>query len=321
MQSSLLEIKKLIGNTKLFKLDIPYCNFYAKLEFQNPFGSIKDRPAFYIINNAVKRKLITPKSIVIESTSGNFGIAVGFICKAIGIKFISVIDPNISSSKENLLNLICDRVIKVTSRDITGGYLLTRIETVKRFISETPYSYNLNQYENEDNFLSHYFGLADELCNDLKQIDYVFISVSSGGTVIGLSIRLKEKFPNIYIVAVDVEGSVIFTNAPKPRVISGLGASIRSPLMDKALIDEIVILTQREIVEGCNELLHRHSVFAGASSGAAYMAGKKVMKGRKNKNANAIFICPDHGSSYIDSIYSIEWVKNNIEKMDYEISK
>ena len=321
MHNAILEIGKLIGNTKLFKLDIRYCNLYAKLEFQNPFGSIKDRPAFYILNNAIKKEWITQNSVVIESTSGNFGIALAFICKTIGIKFISVIDPNISISKERLLNLICDRVIKVNTKDITGGYLLNRIETVKKFILETPYSYNPNQYENEDNFLSHYFGLADELCNNLKQIDYLFISVSSGGTIIGLSTRLKERFPNIYIVAIDVEGSVIFTNLPKARVISGIGASIRSPLMDKALIDEIVILSQAEIVIGCNELLHVHSVFAGASSGAAYMAGKKVMKRENNKNANAIFICPDHGSSYIDSIYSTEWVKKNIGRQDYEISE
>jgi N-(2-amino-2-carboxyethyl)-L-glutamate synthase len=304
-------IGKLIGNTRVHKLQFAG-NLYVKFEFQNIFGSVKDRPAFYILKKAIEAGLIDQDTIVIESTSGNFGIALAHICKALQIRFIPVIDPNISKAKEKLLELISYKIIKVTEKDHTGGYLLTRIRTVQNFLKRTPNSYNPNQYDNPDNYLSYFHTLGKEICQQFERLDYVFISVSSCGTVIGLSRKLKEQYPALRVVAVDIEGSMIFSDVPKVRKISGIGASKRSSLLDMGSIDEVVILSQDEIVAACYELLNKHSLFLGASSGAAYAGAKRILEKYGNAATQSLFISPDHGNAYLDNIYSQEWLNGNV---------
>jgi N-(2-amino-2-carboxyethyl)-L-glutamate synthase len=310
---SLAAIENLIGNTFLHQLKFPYCNLYTKLEYQNCFGSIKDRPALYILKKLCYENKLTADQVIVESTSGNFGIALAGICRAIGLKFVAVIDPNISLQKEQLLRLLSHDVIKVTERDETGGYLINRIKTVNEFVSINKNSFNPNQYENPDNYLSYYNTLGTEICKSFTKLDYAFISVSSGGTIIGLSRKLKEEFPSIKIVGVDVEGSVIFSNVAKKRHLSGLGASKRTPLLEKALIDDFVILSEREIVGACKELLTYHSLLVGPSAGAAYCAAKNLMSHENRNNANALFITPDSGSGYLDTIFNDTWISINIE--------
>lgn len=135
---SLARIESLIGNTTLLKLDEPLANIYTKLEYENFFGSIKDRAALFIMKKAILTGAIHPDNIVIESTSGNFGIALAGICKMLGLKFIPVIDPNICLQKEQLLKLLAYDIIKVTQRDKTGGYLLNRLKVVSEFLAANP---------------------------------------------------------------------------------------------------------------------------------------------------------------------------------------
>jgi N-(2-amino-2-carboxyethyl)-L-glutamate synthase len=306
------QVEPLIGNTPVQKLDIIDLNIFAKLEYYQFTESIKVRPAYYILKNAILNNLINENTQVIESSSGNFGIALASLCSMLGIKFIPVIDANTTPGKEKILRLLSHNVIKITERDATGGYLLNRIKTVKEHQQNYPNSFNPNQYENPENYLSYYNGMGKEICKQFDKLDYVFISVSSGGTIAGLSRRLKEKFKDIKIVAVDVEGSLIFTNQSKARHVGGLGSSLRTPTIDKAVIDEVVILSEREIVSGCRELLKEQMIFGGASSGAAYYAAKKTMRKLADASLNSLFICPDHGSSYIDTVYDDVWTEENI---------
>ena len=305
-------LEDLIGKTKLYKLNYSYGNLYAKLEQQNFFGSIKDRPAFYILKKAIEENLINEDSTVIESTSGNFGIALAGICKALKIKFIPVIDPNVSTEKENILRLNCSEIIKISEPDKTGGFLLNRIAAVRKYLKEHENAYTPNQYENPNNYMAYYHSLGDEIGDKFAKLDYAFISVSTGGTITGLSNRLKEQYKNIVIIAVDVEGSLIFSDKPKIRKISGMGASLRTAFFDKAIIDDFIILSQAEIVQGCQDLLTEHNLFLGSSSGAAYAAANKVLKKMNKKTINAIFISPDAGISYLDTIYNNEWVAKNM---------
>ena len=310
---ALKQLESSIGNTKLHKLNFSFGNLYTKLESQNIFGSIKDRAAYYIIKKAIDDNLIGKDSTIIESTSGNFGVSLANISNALGINFIPVIDPNISKEKEAHLKLLCPKLIKVTERDETGGYLLNRIKAVEKYVSEYPNVFNPNQYENSNNYLAYYHSLGEEICNSFSRLDYAFISVSTGGTITGVSMRLKEKFKDIVIIAVDVKGSMIFCNEPKIRKITGMGASKRSVLFNNAMIDDYVILPEPDIVKGCHDLLLRHNLFLGASSGAAFFAAKTIL-GKLNKpNVNAVFISPDAGYAYLDSIFNNEWLtKNNL---------
>lgn len=328
MLPQLRQIAGRIGNTPIYELSDRQLNLFVKLEYFNYTGSIKDRPAFNIMQEAIAAGKINRNSIVVESSSGNFAISLATICAKLNIKFIAVIDPNISKTYEQLLNIICFKVIKVTRPDVTGGYLLTRLEMVRSLVNSNPDIYWTNQYENPGNYLSYYNGLGNEINDYFSQLDYLFVGVSTGGTITGLSLKLKEKFPNSKIIAVDVKGSIVFGGQPSKRYVSGIGASITSPVLDKACIDEVIYVSQPEILDGCERLLKDHMVFGGASTGAVYSAIKKYFEGMHlAAKPNVAFLCTDKGSGYLDSIYSEQWknwllnkLQNNVVSEDYALS-
>jgi cysteine synthase A len=194
--------------------------------------------------------------------------------------------------------------------------LLTRIQAVKQICAQDPNAFWTNQYHNPCNYLGYYDTLGAEICNSFESLDYVFVAVSSGGTITGLSRKLKEKFKDVTIVAVDVEGSVIFGNCPQRRYISGLGSSMVPGILKDALIDRVVLVPQLDIIKGCYELLDEQTIFAGASSGAAYRAVKDFFTGSApGCLPTALFICADKGSAYMNTIYNAEWVDGILRKM------
>lgn len=310
IRQKLSAIERLIGNTPLFELDDPGLRVSLKLEGCNFSGSIKDRPAVHILKEGVQKGIITKNSVIIESSSGNFAIALAMICKVLGTEFIPVIDPYINPASEKLLRALCKQVVKVEQKDESGGYLVNRIRKVKSLIKETPNSYWTNQYENPLNAQAHYLGTGAEICRDFEHIDYLFVSVSSCGTIAGVSKRVKEKFPNITIVAVDAEGSLIFSDVSKPRPIPGLGAGLQPKFSKEALIDEVVMVHEFEIVDACLELLDKYGLFLGGSSGACYAAINKYFASRGKNNAVVVSICPDRGNAYLDNIFDPNWVES-----------
>lgn len=299
-------LSQFIGNTSVYKLDFGNCNLYAKLEYNNFMGSIKDRPALYAFKEAIERGYIDENTTIVESSSGNFAMGLAGICKCLGLKFIAVVDPKITWEKEKHLSYLAHKIIKVQEMDDTGGYLLTRINMVKKLIEENHNYFSINQYSNPNNYLSYYHTMGAEIVNEFSRLDYLFVSVSTGGTVTGLSLRLKEKFKDLTVVAVDIEGSLAFGNFTKERNISGLGSSRKSDFIKDGKVDEFQLLSEEQIMEGCNELLIEQMIFAGGSSGAVYKAAKMFLKKEGIHNANALIICPDRGHAYIDIVYKRE---------------
>ena len=322
MIDELKKISSLIGNTPLRQLNHEHANLYAKIEYANLTGSIKDRAAFNVLYQAIKRGEINQDTTVVESSSGNFAIALATICSLLGLRFVPVIDPNVNKDNEKLLKYLVPEVVKVTEPDHTGGYLLTRIQTVKDLCQQNTNSYWPNQYANPDNYLSYYHTLAVELCQAFDKLEYAFIAVSSGGTITGTSRRLKEKYPNIKIIAVDVEGSVIFGNKPAKRYVSGIGASKVPVSLQNAIIDDVVMVSHADLFQGCQDLLSKQSIFGGASAGAVYAAANRYLANISNGNTtdkpNAVFICPDKGSSYLDTVFNPQWVTNINSKISNE---
>ncbi|AYB37914.1 2,3-diaminopropionate biosynthesis protein SbnA [Brevibacillus laterosporus] len=304
------ELHSFIGDTPLLHLKNDTINLYTKLEFQNYSGSVKVRPAYYILKSAIERGEITPNTTVIESTSGNFGIALALLCKKLEIPFIPIIDSNINEVYEKILRVTATNVIKVTERDETGGYLLNRIKKVNELLTTIKDSFWTNQYANRDSFLSHYHGLGKEIADAFEQLDYVFIGVSSCGTIAGISRRLKEKFPSIKVIAVDTEGSVIFGDSPKKRFIPGIGSSMVPEILKEAIIDEVIHVPEYRAIQGCHEMLEKHALFVGGSSGSSYYAIKHYFADKTfHTPPNVVFICPDSGLSYVDTIYNKDWVE------------
>lgn len=313
MLQKLDAIRHLIGETPLRQIQVPgiRADVYAKLEYYNLIGSIKDRPAYSMLRHAIEAGQINQETVIVESSSGNFALAMAGLCKLLGLKFIPVIDPNINPGYEKKLRLFCDEVFKVTKVDKTGGYLLTRLEVVNEFISSEKHVFWPNQYSNPQNYLAYYNLMGCEIGDRFERLDYAFIAVSTCGTVTGMSMKLKEQFPAIKIVAVDVEGSVIFGRTPQKRYISGIGSSMVPPLLEHAIIDDVIHLSQPEIVKGCHELLDEQFIFAGASSGAAYGSIKKYFAGSSldTSSPTVLFVCPDGGDAYLDTIYSASWTE------------
>src|SRR6266571_2034913 len=251
----LAQLGKILRPTPHVPLAVEGLQLFAKLEYVNPVGSIKDRPAFWILKRAAERGEICDETTVIESSSGNFASALAAFTRLVGLRFIPVIDPNISSTYESFLRRTCSTVVKVEDRDDTGGFLKTRLQMVKHLCATIPNAYWTNQYGNPDAVEAHYELTAGEICADFASLDYVFIGVSTAGTIAGMSRRLKERYPNVRIIAVDTQGSVIFGETPRKRHIPGVGSSIVPPLLSHARIDDVVLIPECETVEACRELL------------------------------------------------------------------
>ena len=303
-----------VGQTPLVQLNPPglhNINLYAKLEYFNPTGSVKDRAASYMIKRLLELGIINRDTTLIESSSGNFGISLATFCKEYGMKFICVIDPHISPTNEILIQRLSTAVIKVTELDHNGGYLLRRIEKVKELLEKTPNAYWVNQYGNPHNADAYYQTLGEELCNEMDSIEYVFMGVSSGGTITGVSRKIKERYPLSTIVAVDIVGSVIFGGPPKKRYIPGIGAGMVPEILKLARIDEVVYVDESSTISMCHELLDEHSIFAGGSSGSVFSAIHSYFLGKSfDKKPNVVTIFADRGERYVTTIYNDQWYAN-----------
>lgn len=309
-------VLNLVGNTPIINLNDKELNnivLYIKMESYNPTGSVKDRAAKYIIDKISDFGLINKDTTIIESSSGNFGIALSAYCKSKELKFYCVIDPLISEANEMLIKKLSTQVIKVEERDKNGAYLLNRIKKVEELLSQIPNSYWVNQYANKYNYEAYFHTLGDEMCKEINNIDYVFVGVSSGGTITGISRKIKEVYPDAKVIAVDIIGSVIFGGEPKKRYIPGIGSSKVPEILSAALIDEVIAINECDVVKECNNLLLQHKIFAGGSSGAVFAAIKQYFYGKSFKiKPNVVTLFADRGDRYVNTVYNDLWCEKFI---------
>src|SRR5919108_4451257 len=308
LAARLERLRNTLRPTPIVRLAMKGVNLFAKLEYANPVGSIKDRPAYWILRRAAERGEISEGTTVIESSSGNFASALAGFTRLLGLRFIPVIDPNIAGTYESFLRRLCPTVVKVEERDDTGGFLKTRLQAVQHLCATIPNAFWTNQYANLDAMQAHYALTAGEICRHFDSLDYVFIAVSTAGTIAGVSRRLKERYPKVRIVAVDSEGSVIFGGPPRKRHIPGLGSSIVPALLSQARIDDVVLIPERETAAACHELLTSHGLFVGGSSGSAFAAVKRYAPRMAGSGRpTALFLCADRGTAYLDTVFDSGW--------------
>lgn len=300
-----------IGKTPLIRLSRMFTDqsitVVAKMELLNPGGSIKDRPALYMLQEGLKSGLIHKDSHIVESSSGNLAIALAMACKIYGLKFTAVIDPKIASANLQMLKLYKANIEMVSEKDQNGGYLKTRIDTVQRLCRQLPNAVWINQYANPNNWKSHYYGEAEEIINQIDHsIDYLVVGASTSGTIMGVSRRLKEKFPHLKVIAVDIVGSVLFGGHSGPREIPGIGASTVPALLSPDEIDDVIYVDDYESALGCRELLEHEGIFAGGSSGSSISAIKKLIPTIPSGSC-VLTLLADRGDRYLDLVYDEEW--------------
>lgn len=305
-----------VGGTPIIQIklkNLDQINLRAKLEGDNPTGSIKDRAASFILNKIISNKEIHKSTVILESSSGNFGISLAAYCKKYGLNFYCVIDKNISPENEMIINNTASKVFKISELDENGGYLLNRIKKINQLQKELPSSYWVNQYSNPYNAETYYKTLGGELCDSVKNIDYIFIGVSSGGTITGVSQKIKEVYPKAKVIAVDIVGSVIFGGLPKKRYIPGIGSSMVPSILANAIIDEVVTVSERETINMCRSFLKTDRVLLGGSSGSALVAIYNYFINKKfERQPDVVTIFPDRGERYLTTIYNDNWCKNII---------
>jgi 2,3-diaminopropionate biosynthesis protein SbnA len=311
-------VERIIRETPVVRLETRDIELYAKLEYMNGVGSVKDRPALWILKRAIERGDVGSGTTIVESSSGNFACALATFAAMLQLEFVPVIDPNIAPINEAYLRAACKRVVKVTERDDTGGFLKTRLQTVKALLAENPRSYWPNQYENVDGAAAHYHLTGAEICRAVPDADFVFLGVSSAGTIAGVSRRLRESIPSAKVIAVDVEGSVIFGQPPQRRLIPGLGASVAPALLGQALIDGLQIVSEQDTVRACHELLSAHGLFVGGSSGSVYAAIQHYFALHPPGPARpkVVFLCCDRGAPYVTSLYNSQWLTQNMSGIE-----
>lgn len=312
LRARLRDIEQAQPRTPTLNLPDPTVDLWCKLEHCNITGSAKDRSAFWMLRCAVASGSLRLGTTVVESSSGNFALAMATYCRMVGLEFVPVIDPKVNPATEAQLRLLCDRVEKVAREDTPGGFLHARLARVHELLDTLAPAWWPNQYGNADAARAHYELTGAELCDDVPRLDFVFIAVSTGGTIAGVSRRVRERHPGARVVAVDSAGSVIFGGREKRRFIPGIGASMRTQLVAGASVDDVVIVEEARAVHACRELLTRHGIFAGGSTGSVYAAVQDYFRDWRTRRPVVAFISPDRGLPYLQTVYDASWVAHNL---------
>jgi 2,3-diaminopropionate biosynthesis protein SbnA len=301
-----------VGRTPLVELGRqfppPGPTVIAKLELMNPSGSMKDRSAAFIVERGLADGTITTASHLIESSSGNFGIALATAARVHGLEFTCVVDPKTTPANLRVLASLGAEVELVTEPDEHGCYLGARLRRVAELCREAPGRVWINQYANEGNWQAHYHGTAAEILADLdRPLDCLVVPVSTTGTIVGLTRRLRAAFPSLHVVAVDAAGSVIFGAPAGPRHVPGLGAGREPELLAPGEVDEVIWVSDREAVAGCRALALSEGILAGGSSGAVVAAIGRL-RPRLPARWQVVTVLPDRGDRYLDQVYNDAWV-------------
>ena len=287
-----MKINDLIGNTPLIELQkigkqFPNIQILAKMEGQNPGGSVKDRPAFYMIDQALRRGEIKKGDKLVEATSGNTGIALAMVASSLGVDLTLVMPENSTLERIKTMRAFGAKLI-LTPAEKTIEYSR---ELAENMVQKEGY-FSLNQFANQDNYLAHYHSTAPEIWKDTnKKITHFISSMGTTGTIMGVSKFLKEKNKDIQIIgAQPTDGS----NIPGIRRWS---KEYLPKIYDSSRVDKIYDISQNEATEMTRKLAKEEGIFVGMSSGGALVATLKLCE--EIKEGVLVFICCDRGDRYV----------------------
>ncbi|MBQ9306403.1 MAG: cysteine synthase family protein [Clostridia bacterium] len=290
-------MQELVGNTPLVRLsqvDVPEdVRLYAKLEYFNPGGSVKDRIGQYMIRDAEAQGLLKPGGTIVEGTAGNTGLGIAFAALGRGYRVIFVVPDKFSEEKQTLMRALGAEIVNTPREDGMLG-AAAKAEALRESI---PGAVALRQFENPYNPLAHYETTGPEIWRDLEgDIDYVVAGAGSGGTFSGVLKYLKEKNPKIVGVLADPVGSTMGGGEHGDYNIEGIGNDFIANTMDMSLVDKVIKINDDEAFSGARELAAKEGILGGSSSGAAYAAAKKLIA--SGAKGSIVFVTPDRGDRY-----------------------
>ena len=297
------KITDLIGKTPLLELETVSKNtgatVLAKLEYFNPAGSVKDRIAKAMINDAEAKGILKPDSVIIEPTSGNTGIGLAAVAAARGYQIILTMPETMSIERRNLLKAYGARV--VLTEGVKG--MKGAIAKAQELAAENAHSFIPSQFTNSANPKVHYDTTGPEIWEDTDgKVDIFVAGVGTGGTITGVGEYLRSKNPNVQVVAVEPAGSPVLSGEkPGPHKIQGIGAGFVPETLNTAVYDEIIKVTNEDAFETGRELAKKEGLFVGISSGAAVWAAAELAKYPQNKGKIIVAILPDTGERYLST--------------------
>lgn len=294
---------ELVGNTPLVRLGKiagdAKADVVAKLEKNNPWGSVKCRIGLYMIEEAERQGIIGKDTVIIEPTSGNTGIALAGVCAAKGYRLILTMPDTMSIERRKLLiGLGAELVLTPGEKGMKGA-----IERAEELAKGHPNSFIPQQFNNPANVKAHVETTAVEIWEDTDgKVDIVVSGVGTGGTITGVGRTLKPLKPSLQMIAVEpVESPVLSGGAPGPHKIQGIGAGFVPSIYDRSVVDEIIQVTSDQAFETARSLAKEEALLAGISTGAAVYAAIEVAKRPENEGKLIVVICPDSGERYVST--------------------
>ncbi|MBR5716300.1 MAG: cysteine synthase A [Bacteroidales bacterium] len=300
------QLTDLIGNTPLVELnkfsnakgiDTPVI---AKVEFFNPGGSVKDRIALAMIEDAEQKGLLKPGATIIEPTSGNTGVGLAMVSAVKGYKLILTMPETMSIERRNLVKAYGAVVQLTPGKDGMPG----AIRAAEELRDKTPSSIILQQFENAANPAKHYATTGPEIWRDTDgKVDILVAGVGTGGTISGTGKYLKEQNPNIKVIAVEPKSSPVLNGGPSgPHKIQGIGAGFIPKTYDAQVIDEVFDVENDDAIATGREIARQEGLLVGISAGAALFAAGEVARRPENKGKRVVVVLPDTGERYLSTV-------------------
>ncbi|QNP75096.1 2,3-diaminopropionate biosynthesis protein SbnA [Streptomyces roseirectus] len=289
---------------------VPRVDVLLKLEGLNPAGSIKLKTALALIESAESTGLLRPGRRVIESSSGNLGVALATVCAARGYPLSVVTDPNAARQAIRLMECLGAEVVEVNVRDPHGGYLHTRLDYIRRRLAEDAGLVWLNQYASPANVRVHRERTARAVHHELGDVDALFVGAGTTGTLMGCVEYFARHSPRTRVVGVDAVGSVTFGGLPGPRRIPGIGASRRPEIWADRDGLEKVQVSEADTIAVCRMVAARYGLLVGGSTGTVLSAVRRLAPVLA-PGGTVVAVSPDLGDKYVDTVYCDAWVRDH----------
>jgi 2,3-diaminopropionate biosynthesis protein SbnA len=282
-------------------------SLFLKCEGFNFAGSIKLKAATEMVEAAERDGVLTPWSVLIESSSGNLGVALSMIAASKGYRFLCVTDSRCNLSTRRLMEALGSQVHTITEPNADGGFLGARLDYVRALCASDPRYVWLDQYTNPNNWKAHYRTTAPAIARQFPGLDVLFVGAGTTGTLMGCARYFRKWHRSVRIVAVDSVGSVTFGGVPGRRMIPGLGTSVRPALLDTAYVDEVVRVEEADTIRACHRLASRGFLFGG-STGTVVSGATGWLTLHAAQELTAVTVAPDLGERYLDTIYQTNWL-------------
>ncbi|MFD9281330.1 2,3-diaminopropionate biosynthesis protein SbnA [Streptomyces mirabilis] len=282
---------------------------FLKCEGFNFAGSIKLKAATEMVEAAERDGLLRPGSVLVESSSGNLGVALSMIAAAKGYQFLCVTDARCNLATRLMMEALGAQVHVITEPDPVSGFLGARIDHVRALCASEDRYVWLNQYTNPNNGMAHYRRTAPAIARQFPDLDVLFVGAGTTGTLMGCARYFREWHRPVRIVAVDSVGSVTFGGDAGRRMIPGLGASRRPPMLDESYVDDVVRVAEPDTIRACHRLARRGFLFGG-STGTVVSGAMDWLARQEGRELTAVAIAPDLGERYLQTIYQTNWVRD-----------